>query len=213
MCNDYEQHAEWDAYCRAMADAQLGMPADASPAQLHQADDIWVKDTARVMIAAGNTVDLVPMTWGFPPDKPGRPPVFNFRSDGRHFGQSKRCLIPASAFFEFTGEKTPKSKWRFTLEGAPVMAIAGLWRQDAEQRWFTMLTTPPGPDLLPFHDRQIAVLAPNEWGHWLYLDRPEGELLRPLPEGSLRVGLHREGRDKPAAALLRLAAELRPIVG
>lgn len=204
MCNDYEAHVEWNQYCRALAEAGLGMPTQANPAQLRRADDIRVRDEASVIITSGNTVDLVPMTWGFPAEKPGRPPVFNFRSDGRRFGQSKRCLIPASAFFEFTGKKTPKSKWRFTLEGSPTLAIAGLWREEGEQRWFTMLTTQPGPDMEPFHDRQVAILAPKEWGHWLYLDRPEGELLRPLPEGSLRVSLHREGRDEPARELLEL---------
>jgi putative SOS response-associated peptidase YedK len=180
------------------------MPTQANPDQLPRADDVRVRDEASIMVASGNVVDLVPMTWGFPPEKPGRPPVFNFRSDGRRFGQSKRCLIPTSAFFEFTGKKTPKSKWRFTLESSPTLAVAGLWREEEEQRWFTMLTTEPGPDMEPFHDRQVAVLAPAEWGHWLYLDRPEGELLRPLPEGSLRVSLHREGREEPARELLEL---------
>ena len=89
------------------------------------------------------------------------------------------------------------------------MAIAGLWREDEEQRRFTMLTTEPGPDLEPFHDRQVAVLAPEEWEHWLYLDRPEGELLRPLPKGSLRVSLQREGREEPARELLELAGTSR----
>ena len=178
------------------------MPVDASAGQLPPGDDVRVGDAAPVMVVSGNTVDLVTMTWGFPPEKPGRPPVFNFRSDGRSFAKSRRCLIPASAFFEFTGGKSPKNKWRFTLAGAPTFAVAGLWREESDEQWFTMLTTPPGPDVVPFHDRQVAVLAPEDWGHWLYLDRPEGELLRPLSEGALRVELHREGREPPAPELL-----------
>ena len=202
MCNNYEARVEWDQYCRALAEAGLGMPTQANPDQLPHADDVRVRDEVPVMVASGNVVDLVPMTWGFPPEKPGRPPVFNFRSDGRRFVQSRRCLVPASAFFEFTGTTSPKSKWRFTLDGSPVIAIAALWREDGDRRSFTMLTTAPGPDLVPFHDRQVAVLAPKDWGHWLYLDRPEVDLLRPLPEGSLRVTLHREGREQPAKDLL-----------
>jgi putative SOS response-associated peptidase YedK len=34
-------------------------------------------------------------------------------------------LIPASAFFEFTGKRYPKAKHRFALKDAPFMAIAG----------------------------------------------------------------------------------------
>jgi putative SOS response-associated peptidase YedK len=48
-----------------------------------------------------------------------------------------------------------------------------------------MLTTRPGPDVAPVHDRQVGVLAPSDWRAWLDLTRPEGELLRPLPAGSL----------------------------
>jgi putative SOS response-associated peptidase YedK len=30
-----------------------------------------------------------------------------------------------------------------------------------------MLTMPPGPDIAPYHDRQIAILNREEWGAWL----------------------------------------------
>ena len=68
------------------------------------------------------------VTYGLPPPRPKASPIFNFRSEGRRFADSKRCLVPASAFFEFTGTKYPKAKHRFTLNDAPFMAIAGLWR-------------------------------------------------------------------------------------
>jgi putative SOS response-associated peptidase YedK len=77
------------------------------------------------------------------------------RSEGRHFANSSRCLIPASAFFEFTGKKYPKAKHRFALRGSPITAIAGLWReaQGNHPPSFTMLTTAPGPDIAPYHNR------------------------------------------------------------
>ncbi|MEA2885000.1 MAG: hypothetical protein QOH32_4256 [Bradyrhizobium sp.] len=58
------------------------------------------------------------MNFGFPPTGRGGP-VFNFKSEGRSFDNSNRCLIPASAFFEFTGKKYPKAKHRLALRGAP----------------------------------------------------------------------------------------------
>jgi len=98
------------------------------------------------------------------------PPIirFNFRSDGRRFGDSKRCLVPASALFEFTGTKYPKAKHRFTLNDAPFMAIAGLWRegQGNQPDTFTMLTTEPGSDVAPIHNRQVVVLRPEDWDAW-----------------------------------------------
>jgi putative SOS response-associated peptidase YedK len=50
-----------------------------------------------------------------------------------------------------------------------------------------MLTTEPGPDMQPYHQRQIVVLPPSEWSRWLDAMVPARELLKPLPAGSLDV--------------------------
>jgi putative SOS response-associated peptidase YedK len=123
-------------------------------------------------------------------------PVFNFRSEGRSFRDSRRCLIPATAFFEFTGTKSPKAKHRFTLAGQPFFCVAGIWRDGAAggPPDFTMLTTAPGPDVAPYHDRQVAVLPPADWPAWINLTRPEKDLLQPLPAGSLQVETVRQGK-------------------
>jgi putative SOS response-associated peptidase YedK len=126
---------------------------------------------ARVMRAAGEgVVELAPMRFGFPPLRPKASPVFNFRSEGRRFGalrqaQGQRCLVPASAFFEFTGTTYPKAKHRFALNDAPFLAIALLWRdgQGNQPPRFAMLTTAPGPDAAPIHNRQVVVRRPADW--------------------------------------------------
>ena len=188
MCNDYEQHVAYAAYRKAVQALELDTPAGESAADLPRADDIRIGDLGTVIRAAGNGVELVQMKFGWPPPRPKASPVFNFKSDGRHFRDSKRCLIVLSGFFEFTGTKYPKAKHRFALKGSPLMAIAGLWSEDDKgQLSFTMLTTTPGPDIEPYHDRQVVVLRPADWAHWLFLTRPEEELLKPLPAGSLTV--------------------------
>ncbi|MER8383218.1 SOS response-associated peptidase family protein [Mesorhizobium sp. M1405] len=140
--------------------------------------------------------ELAQMNFSFPPGRPKGGPVFNFRSEGRDFSKSHRCLIPASGFLEYVGTKYPKTQYRFGLAGAPFLAIAGLWREAEGNHpvGFTMLTTSPGPDIAPYHDRQVVVLKPEDWAAWLYLTKPQAELLRPLPEGSLEVEMVREGR-------------------
>jgi putative SOS response-associated peptidase YedK len=198
MCNDYEQHILWAEYCKMMQELALRIPANQVELDLPQADDIKIGDTAPVMRQYGDEVELFPAKFGFPPPE-GRKggPVFNFVSDGRNFADSKRCLIPASAFFEFTGTKYPKAKHRFALKGAPMMAIAGLWRegQGNQPASMTMLTTKPGPDVEPIHNRQVVVLRPDDWQHWIKLTKPQEELLRPLPAGSLAVEQVRHGSD------------------
>lgn len=149
------------------------------------------------MRATGNGIELAQMSFSFPPSGPKSGPVFNFRSEGRRFADSKRCLVPASAFFEFTGKKYPKAKHRFALKGSPITAIAGLWRESQGNHppSFTMLTTKPGPDVAPYHDRQVVVLRPQDWASWIHLTKPETELLQPPAKGSLKVETVRKGSD------------------
>lgn len=189
MCNDYEQRVAYAQYAGAVRALELGLPASESEADLPQADDIRVGDLGPVMRAAGNGVELVQMRFGHPPPRPGAPPTFNFRSDGRRFGDSRRCIVILSGFYEFTGTRYPKAKHRFSLRDSPIMGIAGLWREGDHggPPSFTMLTTDPGPDVAPYHDRQVVVLRPEDWAAWLFLTRPEGDLLKPLPAGALLV--------------------------
>ena len=110
------------------------------------------------------------------------------RSEGRHFPRG-RCLVPASHFFEFTGTKSPKSKWKFTKTGEEWFCLAGIWRPmpDGDGAAFTLLTTEPGPDVAPIHNRQVIVMERAAWQAWLDPACAEGDLLRPLPVGSLTV--------------------------
>ena len=50
-----------------------------------------------------------------------------------------------------------------------------------------MLTTEPGPDIAPYHDRQIVLLGPSDFERWLDPRVPAADLCKPLPEGSLSV--------------------------
>ncbi len=52
---------------------------------------------------------------------------------------------------------------------------------------FTMLTVPPGPDVAPYHDRQIAILDRADWATWLDPRCQRRRVLKPLPAGSLAV--------------------------
>jgi putative SOS response-associated peptidase YedK len=125
--------------------------------------------------------DLVQRSWSWPGQK-GKP-VYNFRSEGREFN-SGRCLIPADGFYEFTGpadkKKKRKDKWLFTKIDEPWFCIAGIWRTVGEEA-FTMLTMPPGPDIAPYHDRQIAIRNRADWAVWLNTSVSAKSILKALP--------------------------------
>ena len=61
--------------------------------------------------------------------------------------------------------------------------IAGIVKDGA----WAMLTTEPGPDVSPYHDRQIVVLPPAAGLDWLTLKSPATEILTPSSAGSLHV--------------------------
>ena len=200
MCNDYEQNVSWAQYRAAMRAADIAIAEGQSGLDLRQADDVRIRDVGSVALQVGNLVEVAPMRFGMDPINPRGGPIFNFRSEGRHFANSNRCLIIASAFYEFTGTSYPKTKYRFTLNGAPCMAIAGIWRRGSGNQpdAFAMLTTAPGPDVAPIHSRQVVVLRPENWCAWLDLSGQEEELLRPLPAGSLSVEVvRRGGQEEP----------------
>jgi len=169
----------------------------------------------RAATGEAGAAEVVTRRWSWP--GPGGKPVYNFRSDGREFENkpaSGRCLIPADAFYEYTddpapraedalpsdlfgeapparerrGKKPLKAKWEFRMRGLDWFCIAGLWRTDpgAGEAW-TMLTCAPGPDIAPYHDRQIVLLTPPDYVRWLSGAAPATELCRPLPAGMLEV--------------------------
>jgi putative SOS response-associated peptidase YedK len=95
---------------------------------------------------------------------------------------------PGITFFEFTGTKSPKTKWKFTKVGEDWFCFAGLWRpMTAGGEAFTLLTTDPSPDVGPIHDRQMVVLERSDWSAWLEQTGNEVDLLKAFPAGSLRV--------------------------
>ena len=195
MCNAYEQQVSYAEYRKAVEALELATPAAENAADLPASEEIRIGDVGPVIRAAGNGIEVVAMRFGWAPPRPKAGPVFNFKSDNRHFETSRRCVVVLSGFFEFTGSKYPKTKHRFTLRGSPIMGVAGLWKEEEDGSLsFTMLTTEPGPDIEPYHDRQVCVLAPEDWAHWLFLTKAEAELLKPLPAGSLEVETVRKGR-------------------
>ena len=191
MCNEYGNRIPYRRYVEEFSHLKLHLSVSGNGPDLAPREEIHIRDTAPVVLRTADGVELTELTWA-PRDR-NKKPMFNFRSEKRSFANSTRCLIPASHFVEFTAPTDPgkkrKDKWRFTLAGTDWFAIAGLIRADAIDHadCFTMLTTAPGPDVVPYHDRQVAVLAPADWLAWLDLSRPESDLLRPLPPGMITV--------------------------
>lgn len=185
MCNDYRYRLPAEILVEEFSEIRIPLFYPDGLPNLEPRDEIRIRDRAAVVRPAEGGAKLVQMSWAW--TGPTGKPVFNFRSEGRRFPRQSRVLIPADGFYEFTTPQDPKAKrkdkWLCTLNGHPLFAIAGVVRDGA----FAMLTTEPGADIKPFHNRQIVVLAPGQWRTWLEADAPEAELLAPSPAGALSV--------------------------
>lgn len=188
MCNDYGNRVPYSVYVEEFSQIRIPVRFPTAAPNLEPRDDIWPTEVAPIIRRCGEGVELAQIRWGFAPSRPKAPPVINFRSEGRRFANG-RCLVPASHFYEFKGAKSPKEKWKFTKTGEDWFCFAGLWRPgtDSGPEAFTLLTTEPGPDVAPIHNRQMVVLERADWMAWLDLTRPESDLLKPLPAGRLKV--------------------------
>lgn len=191
MCNLYTQTRSIEAVRQLVKSMRMPVRFPEGIPNLAPRD-IGITDPAPIIRRSTEepgSYDLVVRRWSWP--GPGGKPVYNFRSEGREFG-SGRCLIIADGFYEFTVPADPKAKrkdrWLFTASGEEMLGIAGLVRSTGEVgEAFTILTVEPGPDIAPFHNRQVAVLAPRDWKAWLDGSVRASDLLKPLPEGALSV--------------------------
>ena len=189
MCNLYNQTRSIDEVAALFRELQMPLTFPEGAPNLAPRD-IAITDPAPIVRAgARGGFDLVVRRWSWP--APNGKPVYNFRAEGRKFAGG-RCLIVADGFYEFTAPADPKQKrkdrWRFADPAGGTIGIAGLVRPAAGLgEAFTMLTVEPGPDVAPYHSRQVAVLPRDAWRAWLEHSAAERELLRPLPAGSLAV--------------------------
>lgn len=166
--------------------------------------------------------ELVSMRWGLIPSwwkKPLNelPSTFNARAETlaekpmfRSALKSRRCIIPASGFYEWTGKPGAKTPHYFSARDGRPLAFAGLWEcwRDPETQEpmesATIVVGPASEWMQPFHDRMPVILDWCDAGPWIAGERL-GELLRPPPEDALhewtvspRVNRSGVGDDDPA---------------
>ena len=188
MCNLYRIEKNPDAIRRLFEGVQMPLTFPEGVPNI-EPTDVHITDRAPVVRWNGNEAELVVRRWSWP--SPYGAPLFNMRSDGRNFPKD-RCLVPMDGFYEYTKPADAKQKrkdcWLFRPAEGRDYAIAGLLRTHPEVgEAFTLLTCPPGPDVDLYHNRQIALLRPDQWRSWLDGSARSLDVLGPTPAGALQV--------------------------
>ena len=110
--------------------------------------------------------------------------------------RKRRCLIPASGFFEWLRQGMAKQPFAIRLADDRPFAFAGLWeawRPESGPPLLTccILTTAANDLVRPVHDRMPVILDPRHYGTWV--DRAVQEpadlapMLRPFAAERIRV--------------------------
>lgn len=217
MCGRFDtSHLTW-----AEIHAQLSLFAPVATPPQNMEPNPDVRPTTRQLTARleDGACAVEPMRWGLVPFwRNGKPlkdsekgkgdgfklTTFNARVEScagastfREAYRRRRCIVPASAWFEWTGEPGAKVKHRFARADSAPIWFAGLWDRcetpDAGViTSFAILTGPSAGMLGEYHDRAPVILEPADWGVWLDPSQDAGELLAAVRPERFEVGQARE---------------------
>ena len=145
------------------------------------------------------------MKWGLVPSwsKDPKKALINARIEGittkpsfRKPIRERRCLIPATGFYEWKKEPGGKTPYHIRRKDAQLFAFAGLydfWKApDGEEiKTFAIVTTAANDLLTQVHNRMPVILSPEQDRLWL--ETPPGEIamflgsLQPLSAEELEM--------------------------
>lgn len=99
----------------------------------------------------------------------------------------RRCLIPATGFYEWEKRADGKQPYRFVMQDLQPFAFAGLWEfariGEEDILSATIIVGPPNPLVAPIHNRMPMILEPAQYDAWLDLEvRADHETLKPYDE-------------------------------
>ncbi len=153
--------------------------------------------------------ELVLMRWGLVPfftrhlsDVKGistinaRAEVLQTSPTWREPFRKRRCLVPASAFYEWKKlDAKTRKPYTFSLGDRSLFAFAGVWDawKDGDGRWlqsFSIVTTEANELVSAVHPRMPVILDSHDYERWLSREAslsPPVDLLRPYDSTAMEM--------------------------
>lgn len=139
----------------------------------------------------GCRLDMI--RWGLTPRwAKGPRPIINARSETiaqkpsfRSAFRRRRCLVPATGFFEWQKLGSAKQPFYIRLRDRGVFAFAGIWDRSessdgGQVECFAILTTTPNRTMAPIHNRMPVILDRAACERWLDQEVESAEPLADL---------------------------------
>jgi hypothetical protein len=114
--------------------------------------------------------------------------------------KSRRCIIPASGFYEWVQTGATKQPYAIVPEGDPLFAFDGLWESWRDRsagegaewiRTCTIITGEPNELVALIHNRMPVMLPREAWSAWLGEEPADKDallsLLKPCPAERMRA--------------------------
>ena len=115
--------------------------------------------------------------------------------------KSRRCLIPADGYFEWTtnAEDGKKDPWLLQLPDGEAFSFAGIWAHNDNLgiTSCTIITAPAVEQIEHIHTRMPVILEPHVYERWLS-GEDQGDTAKALLLGAQidsRLEFHRVGRE------------------
>ena len=136
----------------------------------------------RVAQETGNP-EWVMLRWGLVPfwskEPGGKRPLINARAEGieakpsfRNPVRHRRCILPASGFYEWRREGSGKQPFFVKPVAEEVFALAGIWdhwegKQGEVIESVAIITTSANELMRPIHDRMPVILEEEDVAEWI----------------------------------------------
>lgn len=130
---------------------------------------------------------ILPARWGF-----GKPKLPLARGESvttnglfRGAFAKRRCVIPTTGFFEWTGAKgAKKPHWFHARDPSELVLLGGIYGEHAEGFDFAIITTDANEVVKHVHHRMPVVISMNKVDAWLAGDDAV-KMIKPAPAAAL----------------------------
>ncbi len=145
--------------------------------------DVHPSEPALILRADSGSMIAEVLAWGYESARKNTL-IFNARTETvrerpmfRYDYETRRCLIPASKFYEWkqTGERK-KEKYEFFVPGE-ILYLAGIYHKDPQGDRFTILTREAEGCMTGIHHRMPLILHREELEKWLFSKEEAEKLL------------------------------------